>query len=138
MSNDKAGIADHEIAEAWKAQILGRLYERRPRKQDITVDDLEESTGVCPRDEPEEFFDDVLDWLVEEELIRAPSTNRLEGQALSVQLTAKAQGLMQKAEDGVFGEITSVAGRAGRSLVGKVTSAAVDLAVAALRAQYGY
>ena len=137
MSKNATVIADHEIAEAWKAQLLAWLYERRPRKQDFTIDDLEEATGICPTDEPGDFFDDVLDWLVEEGLIRAPTSNRLDGQVLSVQLTAKAQGLMQKAEEGTLGKITTVAGTAGRSLVGKVTSAAVDLAFAALRSQYG-
>lgn len=137
MSEGATVIADHEIAEAWKAQILAWLYERRPRKQDFTIDDLEEATGLCPADDPDDFFEDVLDWLVEEGLIRAPKGHRLEGQVLSVQLTAKAQGLMQKAEEGALGKIATTAGGASKSLVGKVTSAAVDFAFAALRSQYG-
>jgi len=137
MSNTATVIADHEIAEAWKAQLLAWLYERRPRKQEFTIDDLEEATGLCPAEESEDFFDDVLDWLVEEGLIRAPKSNRLDGQVLDVQLTAKAQGLMQRAEDGAFGKIATVAGSAGKTIAGKVTSIAVEFAVAALRVHYG-
>lgn len=130
-------MEEHEIAEVWKAQILATLYERRPRKQDFTVSDLEKVTQVGPVREPDEFFDDLIDWLIEEELIRVSPSHRLGGQALDVQLSAKAQGQMQKAEAGLLGKAVGHASSAGASLLGKATSAAFDFATAVLRARYG-
>ena len=132
---DGTVLADSEIAEFWKAHILNELYERRPRKQDFDADCLSVATGVHPTEEIEEFFEDLIDWLKEEGLIRV--SQAAEGNAFGVSLTSKGQGLLAKAEAGWTGSIIDHLSDAAQKLPTSLLKGGVGMSFAALRSYYG-
>lgn len=131
MSDDV--LADHEIADFWKAHILGVLWEKRPRAQDISSDDVSEATGLEPTEDVGEFFDDVSDWMIGEGLIALRANERMEGHLFSVRLTAKGEAIMQKQADGWTGAVVSHAGSALKKVPGALATGAVGLGYAAIK-----
>lgn len=128
-------IAEHEIAEFWKAHILSELYEKRPRKQDFHAEGLGEATGLSPEDEVDEFFNDVIDWLKEEHLIRV--RDELVGQVVSVSLTSKGLGIMGREEAGWTGAVGASISEAAKNLPSSLLKGSVGMAFAALRSYSG-
>lgn len=129
-------MEDHEIAEFWKAHILGQLWTKRPRAQDFAMDDIAAATGLCPGDEPDEFFDDVVDWMIGENLIGLRADERIEGQVFSARLTSRALGLMAKEEAGWTGAIVEGSGATLKKIPAALATGAAGLALTMLKALY--
>ena len=127
-------MEEHEIGDVWKAQIMAWLWDKRPRSQDLNAEELSEATGIRPMDDVDDFFDDLIDWLVETGLIFLKHDERVNGQAFSVQLTARAIGQMQRQEDGFTGKVGGWAGRILDKLPDAIATASVTLALSALQA----
>jgi len=127
-------LADHEIADFWKAHILGALWEKRPRALDFSLEDVSDATGLEPVEDVSEFFDDVADWMIGENLIALRANERIEGQIFSVRLTSKGEALMQKQADGWTGVVVAQAGSALKKVPGALATGAVGLGYAAIRA----
>nr|WP_312296112.1 hypothetical protein [Brevundimonas diminuta] len=128
-------IAEHEIAEFWKGHILSELYQKRPRKQDFHSEGVAEATGVCPEEDIDDFFNDVVDWLKEEYLVRVG--DELTGQVLSVSLTSRGLGIMAKQEAGWTGAAVDYLSENAKKLPASILNGGVGMAIAALRSYMG-
>ncbi len=89
-------MEEHEIGEAWKTYILGQLYAKRPRTLDLGREEIAAATGVSPNEDEDEFFDDVIDGLIDDGLVSLRNSERAEGVVFSARLTAAGQSAVER------------------------------------------
>ena len=60
----KSEFSNKEVGDIWTGYILGRLFEKHPKRIDVTYEDTYAATGVFPvADDPKEMWDDLIVWL---------------------------------------------------------------------------
>jgi hypothetical protein len=82
----KGEHTNNEVGEAWTLFVLGELADEWPRRVDFNAMDLETATGIGPRKDAEELFDDLFLWLRDQRLISFTQVAD-EGNAFDVSLT---------------------------------------------------
>lgn len=113
-------MEEHEIADHWKAYLLGRLFEVRPRALDVSTEMLSDGTGLCPEVEPDDFFDDVIEWLTEAGLIRLRANQSCAGNAFDVLLTARARSALEAGDPTLTGQIGTTLVQAIKTAPGEI------------------
>jgi hypothetical protein len=72
----KGTTSNGEVGKVWTAYIVGELYELWPRRRDFNSLDVSVATGDEPRADPEEFFDDLMMWLKDNDFVRFRQASR--------------------------------------------------------------
>lgn len=120
-------MEEYEIADQWKAYILNLLFAKRPRPQDISMEQVAEATGLCPEVEPDAFFDDVMDWLIAEDVVRLRANQAIDGQVFDAVLTSMGLAVMMKEDAGLGGAIGGALSKAAKALPSEAAKQAVKL-----------
>ncbi|RYG94578.1 MAG: hypothetical protein EON58_15960 [Alphaproteobacteria bacterium] len=104
------------------------------------MEQVAEATGLCPEVEPDDFFDSVMDWLIDEGLIRLRGNQSLVGQSFDVVLTSTGLAVLMKDDAGLGGTIGAALAKAAKTLPAEAAKQAFKMswpiivaAIAALR-----
>jgi hypothetical protein len=130
--------SNNEVGQIWTAYIVGELYELWPRRRDFNSMDVSVATGDEPREDPEEFFDDLIMWMKDNNLVRFGQAT--EGCAFGVALTEKGFDVLGRHAPGIdrplgtkLKEAATGAGKdAGRAVIASLVGAMVGGAIGAL------
>lgn len=88
-----------EVAGVWISYLLGELFAEFPRRQSFTALDVASQSGVEPRRDPEEFFDDLVLWLKDNGYVRF--TQSTDGAAFDVALTERGFTVLGQKPEGL-------------------------------------
>ncbi|MGY2936001.1 hypothetical protein ACVWZ6_005603 [Bradyrhizobium sp. GM6.1] len=103
---------DQDVGRAWTAYIVGELFEAWPRRCDFSALDLGRATGVSPRKDEEELFDDLSKWLLDNGFIHFDQAT--EGAAFGVALTEKGFAVLGRNAPGTEKPLGTKLKEAGR------------------------
>lgn len=130
--------SDSEVGGAWTAYVLGELFERWPRRLDFNALDVASAT-ISPRNEPEELFDDLFNWLHINGYVHIGQQGG-EGHAYLVSLTNQGfsvLGQQPKGLDQPLGKkLKSAAASVGSDTRGAVISELIGTMVGAASKQF--
>lgn len=130
---------DQDIGRAWTAYILGELFEAWPRRLDFHSLDVSSATGVSPRKDEEELFNDLVGWLLDNGFVRIGQAT--EGAAFGVALTEKGFAVLGRNAPGTerplgakLKEAAAGVGKdAARATLASLIGAMVSVGVAAIK-----
>lgn len=92
-------LTDKEVGAAWTAHIVTQLFERHPRRCDFNSLDISVATDTDPKEDPEQLFDDQMDWLRDNGYVAFDQA--MEGNAFNVALTDKGFAVLGSTPPGL-------------------------------------
>lgn len=130
--------SDSEVGGAWTAYVLGELFDKWPRRLDFNALDVA-SVTISPRNDPEELFDDLFNWLNANGYIHI-GQDAGEGHALLVSLTNQGFSILGQKPKGfeqpLGRKLKTAAAAIGSQTGGAVISELIGTMVGAASKQF--